>query len=47
MDLNYIKCITFNKSNNIKVKRKIDGKTDFYSRCNDCSFRKFATIDKE
>ena len=37
----------FTKDNNIKLKRKIDGKINLYSCCNDCSFKKFAAIDKE
>ena len=37
----------FTKNRNIKVKRKIDGKTDLYSHSIDCSFKKFKTVDKE
>ena len=31
----------------IKIKSEIDGKNNFYSRCIDCAFKKFETIDKE
>ena len=31
---------------NTKEKWEIDGKINFYSHCNDCSFKKLATIDK-
>ena len=32
----------FTKNINVKVKREIDGKTNIHSRCNYCSFKKFA-----
>ena len=37
----------FTKNNNIKVKRKIDGKINIYICYNDCSFKIFATTDAE
>ena len=39
MNLFYIKCLKFTKNNNIKLKGEIDGKTNFYSRCNGCGFK--------
>ena len=47
MNVYCIKCLMFSENKNIKVKRKIDGKINIYSRCNDCSFKKFPAIDKE
>ena len=47
MHLYCIICLKFTKNNSIKVKRKIDGNLNIHSRCNDCSFKKFATIDKK
>ena len=35
------------KNNNIKLKCEIDGKINPYFCCNDCSFKKFVTIDEE
>ena len=35
------------KSNNVKLKRKLDGQTNLYSCCIWCSVKTFATIDKE
>ena len=32
---------------NIKIKRQTDGKINIYSRCIDCGFEKFQTIDIE
>ena len=37
----------FTKINNIKIKRKIDGKNNLYSCCIGCGFKKFATIDEK
>ena len=47
MNLYCIKCLIFTKNNNIKVKHEIDRKINIYFCCNDYSFQKFATIDKE
>ena len=47
MNVYCIKCLMFTENKNIKVKRKIDGKINIYSCCNDCSFKKFPAIDKE
>ena len=40
------KCLKFQNENDIKIKRKVDGKVNlyFYFKCN---FKKFETIDKE
>ena len=35
------------KNKNLKINCEIDGKINIYSRCNYCSFKNFATIDKE
>ena len=35
----------FTKNNNLKLQRKIDEQINIYSHCNNCSFKKFATID--
>ena len=35
------------KNNSIKIKQKIDGKTNLYFCCFDCGFKKFETIDEE
>ena len=37
----------FIKNNNIKLKRKIDGKMNLYSCSNDCIFKNFGTIKNE
>ena len=40
----------FTKSKNIKIKREIDSKMNFYYLylyCIDCNFKKLETIDKE
>ena len=37
----------FAKNKNIKIKRKIDGISNLFSRCIDCGFKKFETIDEE
>ena len=47
MNVYCIKYLMFTENKNTKVKRKIDGKINIYSRCNDCSFKKFSAIDKE
>ena len=47
MNLHYIKCLKFTNNNNIKIKRKIDGKIALYSYCIECGFKKFEAIDKE
>ena len=47
MNFHCIKCSKFTKNNYIKVKCKIDGNINLYSRCIDCGFKKFETIDKE
>ena len=44
MNFYCIKCSKFTKNNNIKIKREIDGKNNYYSRCIDCGFKKFETI---
>ena len=35
------------KSRNIRIKYKIDGKTNLYSFCINCGFKKFESIDEE
>ena len=47
MNLHCIKRFMFTKNNNIKIKREIDVKIDFYSSCIDCGFKTFETIDKK
>ena len=47
MNLYRFKCLFFTKNKNIKIKRKIDGNINLYSRCIDCSFKKFENIDKK
>ena len=47
MNLHCIKRFMFTKNNNIKIKRKIDVKIDFYSSCIECGFKTFETIDKK
>ena len=37
----------FIKKRSIRIKRKIDGNTNFYSRCIDCDFKRFETINEE
>ena len=37
----------FTKNKIIKMKHKIDQKANLYSRCTDCGFKKFGTIDEE
>ena len=44
MNLYCINCLMFTKNKNIKIKRKIDRKINFYSCCIDCGFKKFETI---
>ena len=39
--------LRFLRLSNIKVTCEIDGKINPYSYCNDYSFKKYATIDKE
>ena len=34
------------KKRNVKLKRKIDGKINLYSRCIDCGFKTFDTTDE-
>ena len=46
MVLHYLKCLILTKYNNIKVKPKIDEKTNLYFRCIGCGFKNFGTIDK-
>ena len=43
-----IYCIRYvlKKYNNIKIKRKIDGKMNLYHRCIDCGFKNCATTDE-
>ena len=41
------KCSKVINNNDIKIKRKIDGKISVYYHCIDCGFKKFETIDKE
>ena len=43
-----IYCIRYvlKKYNNIKIKRKIDGKMNLYPRCIDCGFKNCATTDE-
>ena len=41
-----IKYVMFKKYNNIKIKRKIDGKMNLYSRCIDFGFKNCATTDE-
>ena len=57
MKLFCIKCLMFThihthththqENNSTKLKLKIDGKINIYSRCNDCSFKKFPNIAEE
>ena len=47
MNLSCIKCLMFTKNTHIKKKREIDGKINFCSRCIDCAFKKFGTINEE
>ena len=47
MNLYCIKCSMLTKDSNIKIKCKIDGRINFYSRCIDCSFETFEAIDKK
>ena len=47
MNLYCIKYSMLTKNRNIKIKRKIVAKINLYSRCVDCSFRKFETTDKK
>ena len=42
-----IKCLMFTKNNNIKKIHESDEKINIYSHCNDCSFKNFASNDKE
>ena len=35
------------KSRNIRIKNKNDGKTNLYSFCINCGFKKFESIDEE
>ena len=42
-----MKYLMFTKNNGIKIKCEIDGNINLSSRCNDCGFEKFKTIDKE
>ena len=37
----------FKKSRNIRIKYKIDGKTNLYSFCINCGFKKFESLDEE
>ena len=47
MNLYSIKCLMFTRNRNIKIKREIDGKDNFYSHCIDCGFKKCKTIDEK
>ena len=47
MDLYCIKCSVFTKNKNTKMKPEIDEKINLYSRCIDCAFKTFQTIDEE
>ena len=47
MNLYCITCLMLTKGKNIKIKREIDVKINFFSRYIDCSFRKFETISEE
>ena len=42
-----MKYLMFTKNNGIKIKCEIDGNINLCSRCKDCGFEKFKTIDKE
>ena len=37
----------FTKNNKIKIECEKDGKCNLCSRCIDCGFKRFATIDKK
>ena len=37
----------FTENRKIKMKHKIDGKINLYSRSIDCSFKRFEAIDEE
>ena len=47
LNLYCIKCLQFINSNNTKTNREIDRKTNLYSHCIDCGFKKFEIIDEE
>ena len=47
MNFYCVKCSVFTKNRNIKVKSKIDCVINLYSRCIDCGFKMFGTIDEE
>ena len=48
MNLYCIKCSKFTNNNtNIKIKYEIEGKTNLYSHCIECSFKKFETNNNE
>ena len=42
-----MKYLMFKKSRNIRIKYKIDGKTNLYSFCINYDFKKFESIDEE
>ena len=42
-----MKYLMFKKSRNIRIKDKIDGKTNLYSFCINCGFKKIESIDEE
>ena len=47
MNLYCIKCLMIKKNKNIKIKHKTVEKINLHSRCTDCGFKKFETIDEE
>ena len=42
-----ILCLKFQNEKYIKIKREVDGKTNFYSYFINCNFKKFQTLDEE
>ena len=46
MNIYCIKCLMFTKKRSFKIKRKIDGKVNLYSRFFDCNFEMFEAIDE-
>ena len=47
MNVYYVKCSKFIKTNNLKMKCKIHEKINLYSCCIGCGFQKFETFEKK
>ena len=47
MNVYYVKCSKFTKTNNLKMKCKIHEKINFYSCCIGRGFQKFETFEKK